>query len=122
MNLEKLHTTMEDNRSPEQREADANTLAILREFGFLKQISIDNEAVLKALSEWQRTGNKAQLVEFFRSNSDKNVAKEFGTNGLEAMEIILEQIEEIKEAAKELKSGLKDRKQIFEKLKIKKAA
>lgn len=99
MKFETQPTPIKDNRSPEQRVEDAGILVELRKSGFLKQISIDTDAVLRALAEWQRTGDRVELAQFFRSNQDKSVAKEFGPNGLEAMDIILEEIEEIKDIA-----------------------
>ena len=118
MKLESLHTTTEDSRTPEQKVADfADILTILRESGFLKQISIDTDEVAKALSEWQKTGGTSQLVKFFIGTKDENLVKEFGHNGLEAMRMILEEIEEIKKIARGLMSGLKNKREIIEKLK-----
>jgi len=113
---------IEDYRSVEQREQDADTLAIMRESGFLKRISIDSEAVLKSLAEWQRTGDEKQLQTFFENNSEEEIVKEFGKNGIEAMNLILNKLRKIKELAK-VNNGLKNKQLILDQLNnIKKAA
>lgn len=78
-----------DDRSPEQRVQDASIIEELARSVF-PRISIEESALRKAISKWQRSGDYGYLEAFFRANQDDEVARDEGkSNGLEAMNIIL---------------------------------
>ncbi len=100
---EKAYKEHPDSRTPQERDRDANIVAELRKSVF-PDILIDADALAYQVARYQKTRDYFVLKTFFEKNSDPEVAKKYGKpNGMEALKIILDKLEEME--AKEKKAA-----------------